>query len=121
MGSGNWVGGATHAVGDFVVVSYNYATPSGPSPLVTSLFKCTAGGVSSNITPNWTNGLGTITKEPTGSPVTWVNQGDSPPGWPGSNQLLSLDTTILDSSGNLEAIQKIGKSSASAIVWNTNK
>jgi hypothetical protein len=127
-GSGAWVASATHAAGDLVVATFTYYTTTSVweasvqryvtftvSNTVTAVFTCTTAGISGANAPGWSNGLGTTTVD--GS-VTWTNTG-TPPAWPGATQTLSLATTIVDSLGNIEQVQNLGKSGGSAPTWHT--
>lgn len=125
-GSGAWTASATHAVGDLIQVNYDYyitttffdhATKQWitqtVSVNVTSLFRCTVAGISGANPPSWVNGLLTTTLD--GS-VTWTNQGTAP-AWPGATQTLSLATSILDSLGNIQSVQSMAESGATAPTW----
>lgn len=128
QGTGLWVASATHAVGDLVVATFTYyitTTVWQPSVrmyvtqttavTVTAVFACSTAGISGANAPGWSNGLGTTTAD--GS-VTWTNQG-TPPAWPGATQTLSLATTIVDSLGNIQQVQNLGKSGGSTPTWQT--
>lgn len=130
-GSGAWVAGATYAVGDLIVATYTYyftvqvydptlhqVVTVQHSVSITSMFQCSTAGTSLNPgPPNWTNGINTVTTDGT---VVWTNIG-TPPAWPGATQTLSLATRVLDSTGNIETVQSMGKSdpSASPPAWQT--
>jgi hypothetical protein len=82
---------------------------------VTGLYQCTTAGTSGSTPPSWTNGVGTTLTDGT---VVWINRGTAP-AWPGTAQTLSLATEILDTNSNLQTVQILGKSGATAPTWLT--
>jgi len=132
-GPGAWVAGATHAVGDVVVVTYTYYVTTTvwsaalhmwvtqtTSNTVTNAFTCTIGGVSLNPgPPSWVNGLGTFTQD---GGVQWQNSGN-PQTWPGATQTLTLINSVIDSAGHIQIAQSLGESNDNAHVpsWQATK
>jgi hypothetical protein len=134
-GSPNWVASQAYVVGDVVQATFSYwitvpvdntddpfvlgqfNRPTFVQELVTvtAMFRCTTAGTSGSSTPSWSNGVGTTTSDNT---VVWTNAGSAPV-WPGATQVLSLATQILDSNRNIQTVQNLGKSNATAPTWAT--
>lgn len=84
----------------------------------TAMFRCVTAGETSAVATSaiaWTNGLNTTVQD--GSAV-WQNIGAQQT-WAsfGAAAALSLDTKVLDSNFNIQAVQTRGKSGAAAPVW----
>lgn len=127
-GPAAWVASTVYAVGSLVAVTFTYTITSYisiPYPpyyqqttrqvTVTVAFQVVIAGTSGVQQPSWTAGGGTTVADGTatwrniGTPLTWIAVGAA--------QTVSINTTISDSNGNLEAPQNVGKSAAAAPTW----
>ena len=134
VGPSGWIANTAYAVGASVVATYTYYitvpvttyTWNGYTQVptvtlvqqpvtATSLFVCTQAGTSGPATPNWTNGVGTVTAEASPSTVAWKNAGNAP-AWPGATQTLSLAAKVMDTHNNVETAQQTAESGAT-VTW----
>jgi hypothetical protein len=131
QGSAIRIASHVYAVGTYIAVSWTYyiTVPTFVNgrfinhtvPVSASaFFVCVTTGTSSSLpTANigWASGLNTLTHDGT---VVWRNIGGKTT-WAtyGAAAVLSLNTQILDSNGNVENVQVPGESGATAPTWST--
>lgn len=132
-GGSGWQASHAYSLGDVVVNTFTYyitTTRSFPYPpyyeqtqtpvTVTQAYRCSTAGTSGASAPAWSNGTSTQVIDNT---AAWTNIG-TPLAWSGigATQATSVATQILDSNGNLQQAQVLGKTGATVpTTWGTDQ
>lgn len=116
QGPAAWQANHAYAVGAVIRATYTYTTttfvwvyengrfvqvPQPTQVSATSVFQVTVAGTSGANTPQWNNGVGTVTLDPNAAGVTWKNMGTGTT-YPGASQNISTAAAIQDPTGYIQ-------------------